>query len=154
MRGDKSYRSKLRTLRRLACCDMHLILPGARASDLFEERWIETSSMLATNELAAAGGSTRAESAGRIARSVARDLGLRSVGRWLPSEQRAFSQLAPIVAATRPAAWPTEAKRAMANLLRAKGGPGEAEYARLLGEHEHFLSELRARCRIAERQGS
>jgi hypothetical protein len=63
MRRDKTYRSDLGTLRRLACCDMHLTLPGARASDLFEERWIETSSMLATKELAAAGGSTREESA-------------------------------------------------------------------------------------------
>ena len=150
VRGNKSYRSDLRTLRRLACCDMHLTLPGARASDLFEERWIETGSMLATKELAAAGGSTCAESAGRIARSVARDLGIRSVGRWLPSEQRGFSQLAPIVAAAEPAAWPADAKRAMANLLRAKGGSCEAEYARLLSEQEHFLLALRARCRLAE----
>jgi hypothetical protein len=38
---------------------MHLTLPGARASDFFDERWIETSSMLATEILAATGGRTR-----------------------------------------------------------------------------------------------
>ena len=36
MRSERSYRSDLRTLTRLACCDMHLVLPGARASDRFE----------------------------------------------------------------------------------------------------------------------
>jgi len=152
MRHGKAYRSDLRTLRRLASCDMHLALPGARASDLFEERWIETSSMLATIELAGAGGSTRAESADRVATSVARDLGLRSVSAWSASEQSAYGRLAPVVAATRPAAWPADAKRSMRKLLRAKGGPCEAEYARLLSEHDHFLSELRASCRLAERR--
>jgi hypothetical protein len=35
----------------------------------------------------------------------------------------------------------------MRKLLRAKGGLHEAGYARLLGEHEHFRSVLRATCR-------
>lgn len=59
MRRDRTYRSDLKTLLRLASCDMHLTLPGARASDFFDERWIETSSMLATEILAATGGRTR-----------------------------------------------------------------------------------------------
>jgi hypothetical protein len=152
MRRDKGHRSNLSTLRRLASCDMHLALPAARASDLFEERWLETSSMLATKALAAAGGSTRKESADRVAMNVARDLGLRSMHTWSPAEQRACRLLAPIVAATSPATWPAEAKRSMRKLLRAKGGICEAEYARMLSEHEHFLSELRASCRLAENQ--
>jgi hypothetical protein len=150
LRRDKGHRSNLSTLRRLASCDMHLALPAARASDLFEERWLETSSMLATKALAAAGGSTRKESADRVAMNVARDLGLRSMHTWSPAEQRACRLLAPIVAATSPATWPAEAKRSMRKLLRAKGGTCEAEYARMLSEHEHFLSELRASCRLAE----
>lgn len=48
IRRNRSYRCSLAVLRRLASCDMHLNLPGARANELFEERWIETSSMLAT----------------------------------------------------------------------------------------------------------
>jgi len=150
VRRNKAHRSNIRTLRRLASCDMHLVLPGARASDLFEERWIETSSMLATEALAAAGGSTRADAADRVTNRVARDLGLRSLKDWAPSERLGFSRIAPIVAATGPADWPASAKRSMRKLLRAKGGPFEADYARLLCEHEHFLSALRAHCRHAD----
>jgi hypothetical protein len=147
---DDSYRSDRNTLRRLAACDMHLTLPDAHASDLFDERWLETSSMLATKELAAAGGSTRAVSADRVATKVARDLQMRSVDTWSPSEKRGFRRLAPIVAATNPAAWPAEAKRSMRKLLRAKGGPFEVEYASLVSQHETFLSELRISCRRAD----
>lgn len=51
MRRGRSNRSNLKTLTRLASCDMHLTLAGARASDLFEEDWIETCSMLASKSL-------------------------------------------------------------------------------------------------------
>ncbi len=131
MQRDDTYRSDRNMLRRLASCDMHLTLPGARASDLFDERWIETSSMLATKELASTGAPTRAESADRVATKVARDLRMRSINTWSPSEKRGFHRLAPIVATTKPAAWSADAKRSMRKLLRAKGGPFEVEYARL-----------------------
>ena len=151
-RRDGNYRSDRNTLRRLASCDMHLTLPGARASDLFDERWIETSSMLATKELAAAGGGTRPASADRVAARVARDLRMRSTNTWSPSEKRGWRRLAPIVASANPAAWPADAKRSMRKLLRAKGGPFEVEYARLLSEQDSFLSALRNSCRKADLQ--
>jgi len=144
---DRSYRSDRRTLSRLASCDMHLTLPGARASDLFDEEWIETSSMLATRELASHGDPTRVESADRVAKKLACDLRMRSVSTWSAAETRGFRRLAPIVAATKPAAWSTDAKRSMRKLLRAKGGRYEADYARLLSEDKQFLSELRKCCR-------
>jgi hypothetical protein len=129
---------------------MHLTLPGARAADLFEERWIETSSMLATKALAASGASTKAEASDRVARGVARDLGLRRLSRWSAEERLGFSRIAPFVAATEPASWPASAKRSMRKLLRAKGSTFEADYARLLSEHAHFLSAMRSSCRHAE----
>jgi len=66
---------------------------------------------------------------------------------WSKNERRAFENIAPVVAATRPANWPGDAKASMRRLLRAKGGLLEAAYARLLGEHEHFRSVLRAICK-------
>jgi hypothetical protein len=150
MRRNKAHRSDVRTLRRLTSCDMHLTLPGARAADLFEERWIETSSMLATKALAASGASTKAEASDRVARGVARDLGLRRLSRWSAEERLGFSRIAPFVAATEPASWPASAKRSMRKLLRAKGSTFEADYARLLSEHAHFLSAMRSSCRHAE----
>lgn len=149
-RKDTSYRSNLATLRRLASCDMQLALPGARANELFDEQWIETCSMLATKALAATGKQTRTESADKLAGRVARDLGIRSVQQWSASEKLAFRRLAPIVAAANPSAWPPDEKRSMRKLLRAKGGPLEAGYARLMSQHGHFLSELRESCRRAD----
>jgi len=152
MRRDRSYRCELPILRRLASCDMHLSLPGARASDLFHERWIETSSLLATRELAAAGGATRAESERIVAAGVSRDLRLRSTNLWSKQEQAAYRQIAPIVAAAKPATWSGPAKASMRKLLRAKGGASEATYARLLSEHPIFLAALRTSCRAEEKR--
>ncbi len=148
--NKKRYRSDIKTLRRLASCDMHLTLPGARQSDLFEERWIETSSMLATKTLGAAGGGTRQRSATRVANQLARDIGVRSFDSWSTSERNAFKRIAPIAAASNPGCWSSEARKSMRELLRAKGGDREAKYARLLGQHGMFLSSLRKACRQAE----
>ena len=143
IRRNRKYRSDIKTLRRLASCDMHLTLPGARASELFDERWIETSSMLATEVLGAAGGKTRRESAAAVARKLARDLGSRSA-------QCGSLALAPIVASVQPATWSTADKRQTRELLLAKDGEHEAPYARLLAGHDKLLISLRKTCRSAE----
>jgi hypothetical protein len=150
MRRNRTYRSDIKTLRKLASCDMHLTLPGARSSDLFEERWIETSSMLASEALGKAGGKTPAQSADIVAANVARDLGLRSLQRWSASQRRAFRNIAPIVAAAKPGPWPVDARRTMRELLRAKGDYDEARYAMLLCQHDKFLKFLRNACRRAD----
>ena len=150
MRRNKAYRSDLKTLRHLASCDMHLTLADARASELFEERWIETSSMLASETLNDAGGATREASARIVAANVATDLGLKALQRWSASERRAFTNIAPIVAAAHPASWSPGEKRSMRRLLRAKGGDSEARFAKSLCEHHKFLESLRKACRAAE----
>jgi hypothetical protein len=38
----------------------------------------------------------------------------------------------------------------MRELLRAKGGESEAKFARLLSQHQPFLSALRRACRRAD----
>jgi hypothetical protein len=150
IRRNRTYRSDIKTLRRLGRCDMHLTLPGTRASDLFEERWIETSSMLATERLGESGGMTRNAAAKKVAASVARDLGLRSFEHWSVSERRAFRNIAPLVAAANPGNWTKEEKRSMRVLLRAKGADDERRYAQQLLRHDKFLISLRKACQRAE----
>lgn len=147
IRRNKGHRSSISTLRRLASGDMHLTLSSARARDYFDEDWFDTTSMLATHELGAANGNTRAESEASIAKRMARDLGIRKLHTWSRPEQNAFRQLAPILAATGPSSWPAADKRLTRKLLRAKGGPQEAKYARLLSRDEHLFLKLRAACR-------
>ncbi len=149
LRKNTSYRSDIKTLRRLTGCDMHLTLSGARASDLFEERWLETSSMLAMESLGATGAETRSKAAEQLVTQVARDLDIRSLERWPSAERRGFRRIAPIVAAAAPASWSKDDKRTMRELLRAKGGNEEARYARLLSEHGKFLKMLKKACQNA-----
>ena len=150
IRQDSNYRSNLATLKRLSSCDMHLTMPGARASEFFDEQWLTTSGMLASRILSEAGGQTRRKSAGRVVSSVARDLDLVDYDDWSADERRGLERLAPLVAATHPARWTPAEKASMRELLRSKGGAAEARYARALGEHRRFLAELRKICRDAE----
>ncbi|MBT8090063.1 MAG: hypothetical protein KJO01_07630 [Gammaproteobacteria bacterium] len=147
MRRANNYRCSIGTLRRLASCDMHLTLPDARAREFFDEEGFETASMLATRELGAAGGGTRAEAESNIVRQVSKALGIRNLKAWSRSEQYAFRQLAPILAATEPSSWPVEEKGLARKLLRAKGGPLETRYARLLCQNDFLFAKLRAACR-------
>jgi hypothetical protein len=151
LRRNKTYRSDLDTLQKLASCDMHLVLPGARSGELFAERWIETSSMLATGVLAGTGCVTRAAAAKATAAALARDLGLTSIDQWSATEQRAFTNIAPVVAAADPLSWSADARRTLLPLLRAKGAAQELEFARLLGRHDDFLHALQQACKRAER---
>ena len=144
---DARYRSNLKTLRSLTVCDMHLTLPGARKSELFEEEWLVAMSKLATAVLANTGKKSRRDAVDVVARDLARDLRLRGYGHWTALERRAFRTMAPIVAAATPASWSVSAKREMRQLLRAKGGIGEANYARQLAEHDDFRIALTRACR-------
>lgn len=149
-RRSSRTRNDLKLLRRLTSCDMHLTLPGARPSELFEERWLETSSLLATAVLNVAGGRTRKGAAERVATRLAKDLGIRSFARWSPAERYAFERIAPLVAITGPENWSAADKRSLCTLLRAKGGAREADFARQLGQHKPLLAALRRACRRAE----
>ena len=147
---DRKYRSSIRTLRRLASCDMHFTLPGARASDLFDERWIETSSLLATRELAQADGTMRRASATALAEKVARDINMQSTQHWTAAQRRGAELIAPFVAAVAPGSWPRSARRSLQNIIEAKGAMSELEFARHMSRHDLFLQTLRKRCRQAE----
>lgn len=151
VRHDRKYRSSIGTLRRLAGCDLHFTLPGARASDLFDERWIEISSLLATLELAKAGGDSRRSSAAAIAKQVARDIGIRSTRDWTAAQRRGAELIAPFVAAVEPQSWPRSARQSMRHIVTAKGAMSELVFAQQMSEHELFLQTLRKRCRLAER---
>jgi hypothetical protein len=151
IRRDRKYRSNVKTLRRLSSCDMHLTLPGARANEFFAEEWIATSSMLATGVLGKSAGRTRHDAVGDVAARVANDIGLRALHRWSASEQRAFNNIAPIISAAAPGPWTKPDKRALRELLRAKGGDRELRYARLLGRNDKLLISLKNACCRAER---
>lgn len=147
--AGKNYKSSSKILRRLASCDMHLTLPAARASEYFDESLFDTVSLLATRELGAAGGNSRADAIANVIKRVAKELGIRGLENWSQQERYCLGQLAPILAATDISSWPAAAKGRARKILRAKGGTLEARYARLLGENQFLCQRLRAACRAA-----
>jgi hypothetical protein len=147
LQGSKEYKSPVSLLRRLATCDMHLVLAGARQSELFDESWIESCSLLATQEIARTGELSRKKALRTISRRTMKDLGLRSIKSWPRNEQEAFVRLCPIVAAADPGTWSTGEKKALVRIMRAKGGKSEVDYARHLRAHERLFLALKRKCR-------
>jgi hypothetical protein len=143
----KGYRSPITVLRRLAKCDMHLVLSGARHSELFDESWIESCSLLATREIAKTGELSRKKALRAVARRIMQDLGLRSIESWTRQEQQTFVHFCPLIAAAEPGHWTAREKKALIKLMRAKGGQSEINYARGLREHKRLFLELKKKCR-------
>jgi len=147
VQDQQGYRSPLTILRRLAKCDMHLALPGARQAELFEESWIESCSLLATREIAGTGELSRKKALQIIAGRMMKVLGLRSTRSWSRTEQEMFVHFCPIIAATDPGKWTTREKKTLIELMRAKGGQSEVNYARRLQAHEKLFLALKKKCR-------
>ncbi len=147
VQGRQGYRSPVTILRRLAKCDMHLVLPGARQSELFEESWIESCSLLATREIAKTGELSRKKALQIISRKMMKDLGLRSIRSWTRQEQETFIHFCPVIAAAEPGKWKSREKKALAELMRAKGGQSEVDYARRLRAHDKLFLALKKQCR-------
>ena len=139
----KGYRTPVSVLRDLATCDMHLVLPGARQSEFFDEGWIESCSLLATRELALTGQRSRRKAIDELSRRLIDDLKIKLMDGWSQEERKWFVRLAPIVAATKPAGWPAREKTLLVNLMRAKGGQSEIGYVKQFARHEHFFNTLR-----------
>jgi hypothetical protein len=145
-RETVGYRSNVKILKRLASCDMHLTLPGARQSELFDEEWLITCSELATDLLGQTAGKSRQDSARRVLHQLAEDLGMRSHRSWTKNERNGLTSIAPFVGLLKPSNWTKAEKREMRSLLRAKGGKYELPYAQHLAANAKFLQSLRDTC--------
>jgi len=151
LRAKGGQRTPVDVLRKLATCDMHLVLPGARQAEYFDETWIETTSLLATRELNRRGERSRRSAEDLVAHELAEALGIRSMDGWSPDERRWFVRFAPIVAAAAPGSWSRAEQRGMVAVMRAKGGRRERDYACRLGDHERFFTALKKACRREDR---
>jgi hypothetical protein len=147
----KDYRTPVAVLKKLAVCDMHLTLPGARQADFFNEDWIEMSSLLATRQLARSGHRSRRKATDALAHRLADELGIRSMADWSAEERRWFLRLCPVVSALDPATWSAADRRSLVALMRAKGSALERDFVSRFGKHDRLFNALKKACRNAER---
>jgi hypothetical protein len=123
------YRTPARILRRLAEGSMILEAPGVPvgAFDRFETRQL---AQVAVRRMA-----ERADGEAEAMREVAAALEVRP-HHWSRNQQGAFWNLAPALALIPDLArWSEAEKRAVVRIIRAKAGPDEAPYLRLLQNH-------------------
>lgn len=145
MRARAGYRSSAATLRRLATGDLHLTLPGFRATAFIDESWLITCSTRVTALLAAEDAPTREAAAKQVASRIAEALGVRDRRRWPVAERDGFDILAPVVALLpKLRAWSALDRQQLVELMRAKGRPQERDYAVLAHRHPRFFRELGA----------
>ena len=146
----RGYHTPLAVLRRLATCDMHLTLPGARQSEFFDESWLDTLSLLATRQLALTGQPSRRKAVNTLERRLVAELGIPDPGNWDREERRWLRRLCPIVAATDPGRWSRGDRKALVALMRAKGGRCELDFVKLFRKHAAFFAALKRACRRAD----
>jgi hypothetical protein len=148
-RADESYRSPRGVLRRLARSDMELVLPGGEGPtahcdpadlSIAVSTWIKDRFE-----------GDRAAAQVAAVEIVGSALGLNGSESWPESEHRSFRSLSMLIAQVPELdEWPASDKRALVNIMRAKGARHELRYFDLMRRHPRFM---RAMVKIVSRDG-
>ncbi len=132
------------TLKRLAHGDLHLDLGRVRAAEFFDEQWLVNLGRGASQLLASVDARDPEAAARALADDLARTLGGGRRDRWPAAERAAFLRLAPVCAQIPDLArWPLPARRALVELMRAKGHPQERDFVLATQRHPRFFASLR-----------
>lgn len=141
-RRDPEHRSDVETLEELGSRELHLFLGRPRRDivgrvDVSRIGWAAIRS--AAKRLAASG-----DDAARRSAADARDrLGVRSTKSWTRDEREAWQRWGPLLAALPGVeSWTPAEKRGLVEVVRAKGGRSELDYAQGLQEHPRLQAAL------------
>ena len=138
--ANPRHRSDRKALRRLAADDLELLVPGGRKAPRFDERWLPRVGLAASAKLAELERTRPALRA--FVAAVAGSVGLDRRRRRVAGARAGFEALAPVVALLDAASWPRADRRAVAELLRKKGAPAEAGFARAAAGADRFFAAL------------
>src|SRR5712691_2373179 len=142
--ADRSYRSPVPVLKRLAGAEVYLTLPGGHPEPEKRLRATDVSALVARFIAREFGGDRLAAVRESTAR-VRRALGVASWTAWPTAERRAFAQMSPVAALiTDLEKWTAAERRHLVRVLRAKGSGSERAYANLLDSHQRFQQSLEA----------
>lgn len=138
MRARPKYRTSAATLRRLAEVNLYLHI-GRERDDVIGLLSMAGVGLRITEYLAKRFGSDRAAASRVCAKEAAQLLGVRSFAAWSKGERLAWERWSPLVLIL-PGAnrWPSGDKRALAALIRAKGGRRESDYLRQFDSHRRL----------------
>ncbi len=152
MRSNARHRSSPATLRRLAGWHLFLDLDPSRPLGLPPMAVLGARAAAA---LARLGAADRDEALDRAGQALMHLTGLRSLAGFTPDERAAWRRWSPFVLALPGVArWPAADRRALARIVRAKGGRRESDFAALVDAHPGFSRALLGRGERGRRQGS
>lgn len=140
LRARPEHRSSIATLRRLSESALVLEL-GRPRSETLGAISLGNVGLAATRTLAERFGADRGRAAPVCAREAAALLGVSraAFARWRPAERLAWERWAPLVLALPAAArWSPNEKRALVDVVRAKGGPRESDYVARFDAHRRL----------------
>lgn len=142
------YRTPGDTLKKLATCDLHLVLPGGRGDPYFPEQWLGAVAAGATRLIAQRNQRRHGRAVRLIVDKLRRTLEIRDSSSWKRRERDALRHLAPVVGLIDDLHdWPATDKRLLVKLIREKGGPTERRYVQLMKQHKRLYEGLRSYCR-------
>src|SRR5436309_2838033 len=142
--ADRSYRSPIPVLTRLAGAEVYLTLPGGHPEPEKRLRATDVSGLVARLIARDFGGDRRVAVEESTARAR-RVLGVSGWTAWPAAERRAFARLSLVAALiTDLERWPSAERRRLVRVFRAKGCGSERAYANLLVCHRRFRRSLEA----------
>ncbi|HQR47025.1 MAG TPA: hypothetical protein PK598_13565, partial [Thermoanaerobaculia bacterium] len=135
LRGDPARRSTPATLRQLAKHNLYFHL-GRERSDVIGVVSLPHVGLKVTDALAKRFGADRERAARETLREAQALLGLPSLGRLSPGERLALARWAPLVTILPGVSrFSVADRRALAEVVRAKGGTRESDFVRLFDAH-------------------
>jgi hypothetical protein len=142
IQANRRYRTPKRTLRRLALSDMYLCLKPA--VEPYKELSLSRLGLAATRHIAKHHHGDHTAATRAATRKLAALLGIPQWTAWPPDEQESFRRLALLFGLIPDLQrWSKGEKKALAEIMRAKGKPNEADYARRLIAHGRLYEALR-----------
>src|SRR5262245_8691153 len=143
MRRDAAHRSSLGTLRRLAHTNLHLFLDRPRA-DVLGELELANVGLEVSQAIAARFGSDREAAREQLSREAADALGAGPSKGWTREERGAWDSWAPLISLLPGVPrWSPAERRALVEVIRAKGGRREDVFVRRFDAHTRLRAAVR-----------
>ena len=140
MRRDPEHRTSRAVLKRLARRNVFWSL-GKQRDDVIGVLSFERISLAVTRYVSERFGSRRRRAVPEMTREATRLLDARPAT-WRPAERRALARWSPLVLCLGVDRWPTADRRALARIVRAKGGRRESDYVALFDRHRRLRRAL------------
>ncbi len=143
MKANPRHRSSEATLKKLAASEVFLSL-GKQRDDVLGVLPLANVGLCVTRYLADRFGADRAGATKDCSEEVRTLLGVRTLQGFTAGERLAWQRWAPLIMILPGVkSWPRASKRALVEVVRAKGGRRESDYAHLFNRHRRLRRAIR-----------